>query len=138
MWRSFHHKRLAWLLLRPRTINQLKNFNDASITAERRGSRTLKLAADAGYGSRWVLGVPKSATWICCTEKLSRLLEATRKTNPDARCVVIVVLIKKMLHTQINHGTAIKFDFCTNAHGGLVVGAENEALVVEVERPPAK
>ena len=75
---------------------------------------------------------------MCFTAKLSRRLETTCKTDPDARCVVIVVLIEEMLHTQIDHGAAIKFNFCTNAHGGLVVGAKNEALVVEVERPPPK
>ena len=138
MWKSSSLKRLVWLLLLPKTIKEPKSSNDESTTVERRGSRTLKLAADAGFGSRWGLGVPKITTWMCCTPKLSRLLEATRKTDPDARCVVIVVLIKEMLYTQINPGTAIKFNFCTNAHGGLIVGAKNEALVVEVKRPPAK
>ena len=138
MWKSSNHKRLVWLLLPPKTIKEPKSSNDESTTVKRRGSRTLKLEADVGYGLRLVLGVPKNATWICCTTKLRRLLEATRKTDPDARCVVIVVLIKEVLHTQINHSAAIKFNFCTNAHSGLVVGAKNEALVVEIKSPPAK
>ena len=73
-----------------------------------------------------------------CTERSSPLLKTTRKADPGPQRVVIVVLIEELLHPQINHRAGIKFDLGTNTHGGLVVGAKNKTLVVQIKGPTSE